>query len=165
MNKSKKSIFPKSVAPPKLVKNYGIQLGWIAAAISASFAVLHLFRIDTLIPIMNRALPGGDGVATTFVVIVILAEVFALPFLLRMKLSPLAHFKSGFLAVLAPLLWLLVTVWGLGLDYSTGQFGQFITTVSSWPIVLANFAWLALSFFTLWTLGYNNLKIKDLLKK
>ncbi len=165
MKKSKKSIFPKAVEPPKLVKPYGVQLGWIAAAISISFAVLHMFRIDTLLPIIDRALPGGSTTAIIFVIAVILAEIFALPFLMRMKLSPLAHFKSGFLAVLAPLLWLLVSVWSLGMEYSTGQFGQFASTPSTWPLVLANFAWLTFVFFALWTLGYNNLKVRDLLKK
>lgn len=157
-----KDIFPKAVKPPRIVKSYGPVLGYIAAGILAIFAIIHMFRIDTLVPIINDVLPGGTGIAGTFVVIVVLAEVFALPFLLRVKLSPAAHVCSGFLAVLAPLLWTLLAVWSYGYDISTGQFGEFIHMPSTWMLVAANFIWLGFNFYTLWTLGYNRLKLPKL---
>lgn len=160
-----KDIFPKAVKPPKLVKPYGPTLGYIAASILAIFAIIHLFRIDTLVPIINDALPGGTGAASTFVVVIVLAEVFALPFLLRMKLSPAAHIVSGFLVVLAPLLWTLLAIWSFGGDSSTGQLGEFVHVPATWYVVVLNFIWLGFNFFTLWALGYNNLKVKDVLRK
>lgn len=161
-----KDIFPKAVKPPKLVKPYAPILGWIAAGILMLFAIIHLFRIDTLVPIINSILPGGTGTAGTFVVIIVLAEVFALPFLLRMKLSPAAHICSGFLVVLAPLMWTLLAIWSFGsLSFSLGQLGEFVHVSATWQVIILNFVWLSFNFYTLWTLGYNNLKVKDVLRK
>lgn len=160
-----KDIFPKAVKPPKLVKSYAPLLGYVAAGILAIFAIVHLFRIDTLVPIIDNALPSGTGAASTFVVVIVLAEIFALPFLLRMKLSPLAHILSGFLAVLAPLMWTLVAIWSYSGDFSIGQLGEFVHVPATWYIVVLNFVWLTFNFITLWALGYNNLKVKDILRK
>ncbi len=157
-----KDIFPKAVKPPKLVKPYAPVLGYVAASILAVVAIIHLFRIDTLVPIINDVLPGANGSAGTFVVVVVLAEVFALPFLLRIKLSPLAHIVSGFLAVLAPLMWMLLAIWSYGTELSVGQFGEFVHMPSTWLVVIANAVWLCFNFYTLWSLGYNNLKIPRL---
>ena len=160
-----KDIFPKAVKPPKLVKPYGPLLGYAAAAILALFAIIHLFRIDTLVPIIDDVLPGDTGAAATFVVAIVLAEVFALPFLLRMKLSPLAHICSGFLVILAPLMWTLLAMWSYNAGISTGQLGEFVHLPSTWLLVVANFMWLGYNFYTLWTLGYNNLKIAHIFGK
>lgn len=160
-----KDIFPKAVKPPKLVKPYAPLLGYVAAGMLAIFAIVHLFRIDTLVPIIDDALPGGTGAASTFVVVVVLAEVFALPFLLRIKLSTLAHICSGFFVVFAPLLWTLLTIWSFGSYQSTGQLGEFVTVPSTLLVVMLNFIWLGFNFYTLWILGYNNIHVKDALRK
>lgn len=156
---------PTAVNPPKLVKKYGPVLGYIATVPLMLFAIIHLFRIDKLIPAVEGALSGNLGLTLCFVVVVILAEVFALPFLFRMKLSPLAQIVSGFLVILAPLLWSLLSLWTYGEDVSTGQLGSFINTPSTWWLIALNLIWLSFNFYTLWALGYNNLKVKDLLKK
>lgn len=160
-----KDIFPKAVKPPKLVRSYGPVLGYVAASILAVFAVLHLFRIDTLVTIINEVLPGGTGAASIFVVVVVLAEIFAIPFLLRVNLSPLAHILSGFLVVLAPLMWTLLALWSYGVDLSVGQLGEFIRTTSTWTLIMLNSLWLTYNFFTLWALGYNNLKIAHIFRQ
>lgn len=160
-----KDIFPKAVKAPKLVKPYGPLLGYIAAGVLAVFAILHLFRIDSFVPILNDTLPGGTGAASTFVVVIVLAEVFALPFLLRVKLSPLAHIVSGFLAILAPLMWTLLSIWSYGTEFSVGQLGEFAHVSATWYVIVLNGVWLSFNFYTLWALGYNNLKVKDILRK
>lgn len=160
-----KNIFPKAVNPPQLVKPYAPVLGYVTSGIVIVLAVLHLFRIDTLLPIVDKVLPNDSTVAGAFVIVVILAEIFALPFLLRVNLSPLAHITSGLLAVLAPLMWSLLSIWAFGLPYSTGELGEFVTLKSTWWLVVLNLIWLSFNFFTLWTLGYNNLKVKDVLRK
>lgn len=160
-----KDIFPKAIKPPKLVKPYGPLLGYIAASILGAFAIVHLFRIDTLVDIVDQLLSGGATAAGWFVVVVVLAEVFALPFLLRMKLSPAAHIVSGFNTILAPLMWTLFAIWSYGSTLSIGQFGELIELSSTWYVIALNFVWLGFNFYTLWALGYNNLHVKDVLKK
>lgn len=160
-----KDFFPKAVKPPKLVKPYAPVLGYVAAGILTAFAVVHLFRIDTLVDIINNVIPGGETAAGWFVVVVVLAEVFVLPFLLRIKLSPAAHIASGFMTILAPLMWTLLAIWSYGSEFSIGQFGQFIEIPSAWFVIALNFVWLGFNFYTLWALGYNNLHVKDILRK
>lgn len=157
-----KNLFPVPVKPPKLVRAYGPNLGYIVAGISALFAVLHLIRIDTLVPLLQEIVPGSAGWGSALAVVIVMAEVFALPFALRMKLSPAAHIMSGFQVIFAPLLWLMVTIWAFGTDLSTGQLTSFIHTPSSAWLILFNLAWLAFGFYTLWTLGYNRLKLPKL---
>lgn len=154
--------------PPPLRRPYGTWLGYSTATIATIFSILHLFRIDTLIPALNAYLPGSTLTAALCAVIVILCEVFGIPFALRMKLSPLAQFMSGALLVLAPLLWLLATIWAYGAAVSTGQFGQFVSTPSGALSIVLNTVWLALAFTALWALGYDKLAVpahKKLLSK
>jgi hypothetical protein len=158
-------ILPKAVHPPTLVKPYGILLGRIAAAILVVMALVHLFRIDTLLPILDEVLPGGRVAASFMGVIIILSEVFALPFALRMKLSPLAHLVSGALLVLAPLWWFLIGIWGFGLVDNTGQLGQFVAVPANTLVLFVNLVWVSFSYYALYLLGYNNLKVSDLLRK
>lgn len=156
---------PKAINPPKLVKPYGVWFGRAAAAVLVVMALVHLFRIDTLIPILDNVLPGGSGWATFATILIVLSEVFAVPFVLRMKLSLLAHVKSGALVVFAPLWWLLISIWAFGVGVSTGQLGQFVDTPSTVALVTLNVLWLGFNYATLWLLGYNNLSLKGLLKK
>lgn len=158
-------ILPKAVNPPKLVKPYGLWLGRVAAAILVVMALIHLFRIDTFLPILDAILPGGNVAAGFIGIAIILTEVFAIPFALRMKLSPLAHLVSGALLAFAPLWWLLIDIWAFDTGNGTGQLGGFITVPSTMGVLVVNFAWVAFSYYTLYTLGYNRLKLGDLLKK
>lgn len=158
-------VLPKATNPPKLLKPYGLWLGRAAAAILTIMVLVHLFRIDTLLPILNDNLPGGDVAASFIGVFIIISEIFAIPFALRMKLSPLAHLKSGALLVLAPLWWLLITIWTFGFTDNTGQLGEFVAVPSNIWALLANLAWVAFSYFTLYALGYNHLSVKKLLSK
>lgn len=152
-------IFPQSIKAPKLVRPYGLLLGYCAAGISTIFAVLHLIRIDLLIPKLDEILSAGTFWASILVIFIVMAEVFAVPFAMRMKLSPLGHIASGAQIVFAPLLWMLVTLWSYGTNLSTGQFTSFIDSPYSIWLVVFNAIWLGLGFATLWALGYNRLKL------
>ena len=146
---------PKSQPPVALQYKYGTYMGWLAAAVMLFFALLHLFRIDTLIPEINRALPGGDGWAIFAVVAIITMEVYALPFLMRMRLSPLASFLSGLFGVIVPLVWLLITIWNYNTGVSTGQFGEFKSAPVNIWLLAGNVFWLIYAYATLWALGFD----------
>jgi len=156
---------PKAVAPPKLVKPYGVWLGRVAAVVLAGMSLIHLFRIDTFIPILDAALPSGQGFATTIALLVVLSEVFAIPFALRMKLSPLAHIVSGALMVFAPLWWVAISIMTIGLADNTGQLGEFVVTPASWLVLGINIAWVLFSYYTLYTLGYDQTRPSRFLRK
>lgn len=154
----------KPTNPPKPVKSYGILLGRLAAAVLVSMAVIHLFRIDTFIPILDEALPGESVAASAAALLIILSEVFAIPFALRMRLSPLAQLVSGALLVLAPLWWVLIDIWTMSLANATGQLGEFANAPSTLWLVLLNVAWLAFNYAALYALGYGRLSTKALKK-
>lgn len=157
-------VLPKSVSPPKLVLPYGIWLGRVAAGILVVMAVIHLFRIDTFIPLIDAVVPGGNGMAIFISLLIILSEIFAIPFALRMRLSPLAQLMSGALVVFAPLWWLLMSIWSYGTGLSTGQLGEFaVVTANAWIMVL-NLAWVILGYFSLYALGYNRLSLSKALE-
>ncbi|NCU30999.1 hypothetical protein EOM57_04305 [Candidatus Saccharibacteria bacterium] len=147
--------------PPKLQNPYGGVLGMFAAAVSIFFAVIHLFRIDMFVPLVDSYMLGGIIIASLKVVAVVLAEVFAVPFALRMKLSPLAHRISGALLVFAPLYWTLVTIWNYDTDVSTGQFSSFVETPSGLMPIVLNLTWLVFTLATLWALGYGTYKLPE----
>lgn len=157
--------FASAVAPPRPVKPYAATLGRVLAGVFVVMSLLHLFRIDTFMPVLDDVLPGGAGIATSAALLIVLSEVFAIPFLLRMKLSPLAHLVSGMLVVLAPLWWLLITIWAIGTPLSTGLLGAFTPATANILTILLVVLWLVVSYIALYVLGYNRLSVKSLLSK
>ena len=140
---------------PALRRQYGHLFGFAAAALLILFAVVHLIRIDTFVPELSYALPVSERTASLFALLLICSEVFALPFLLRMSLSPLARFLSGLLVVTVPLVWLLIAIWNYGSQISTAQLGEFHSLPSGMVLIGFNVLWLALNYATLWVLGFD----------
>lgn len=155
-------VLPKAIAPPKVVKPYAVILGRLVAVVLVAMAVIHLFRIDTFIPILDAALPGGSGVASFIALLIILSEVFAVPFALRMQLSPLAHVVSGALVAFAPLWWLLLSIWALDFSSDIGELGGFYSAPGSIEVVAINTLWVALGYYALYMLGYGQLTMRTL---
>lgn len=156
---------PSATEPPKAVKPYGLWLGRVAALILILMAVVHLFRIDTFIPILQTALQADTLTASVFALVIILSEIFAIPFALRIRLSPLGHLASGVLMLVAPFLWLFVSIWTLGISDDTGQLGQFLAVPGSLLVLVLNALWLGYNHVTLYSLGFNTLRLSSVLRK
>jgi signal peptidase I len=146
---------PSAVAPPEPRTPYASKVAWALAGIMLVMVFLHLVRIDKLIPIIDTVLPGGLAWAVAFVCIVVTTEVFALPFLLGMKLSPLARICGGLCAVFAPLAWASLSVWAIGGYATTGQFSSYLNVMPTWWLLIANYLWLGVSYWVLWLLSYD----------
>lgn len=85
---------------------------WLYAAILTIMVVAQLFAFENLVPLFqDMAFPGGDGTGSLLICLIAFAEIFALPFLLRMPLSPLMRWFSLGCSIFVPLAWLAVTVW------------------------------------------------------
>lgn len=86
-------------------------IAWIYATALVIMAVGQLFSFEDFIPyIRDLHLTGGEAVTVLFACLIVIAEVFALPFLLRMPLSSLMRwFGLGF-SLFVPLAWLFVTI-------------------------------------------------------
>ncbi len=146
---------PVAVAPPKVRHKKAPLMGWIAAGLMCAFAVVHLFRIDTFVPEMSHVFADNRLVTAWVASAIVTAEVFAVPFLLRMRLSPLAQYVSGALGVFVPLFWLLIAIWTYGTSVSTAQLGEFHILPSSGLLIVADGMWLLYAYITLWALGYD----------
>ncbi|MFZ1812614.1 MAG: S24/S26 family peptidase [Candidatus Saccharimonadales bacterium] len=153
-----KYTLPSSQPAPTLRSKNGATLGWVAAVVMIAFAVIHLFRIDTFVPELSRVL-GNDRTLTLWVASAVVAsEVFAVPFLLRMRLSVLAQYVSGALSVLVPLWWCSVAIWTYGSGLSTAQLGEFKALPSSFVLIAFNMLWVIFAYGTIWALGYDHHK-------
>lgn len=90
-------------------------VAWTYAGVLTVMVVAQLFEFEKLVPLFHdMAFPGGDGTGSLLVCLIAFAEVFSLPFLLRMPLSPLMRWFSAVLGLLVPLAWLGVAFWVLG---------------------------------------------------
>lgn len=80
------------------------QVSLAIAAVMMGFAVLHLARFDTFVPLLSP--PLAPDIALLVAAGLVISEVFALPFLLGMMLSPLARILSAILGWKVALLWI-----------------------------------------------------------
>lgn len=108
------------------------QLSW-AIPVTIGYAVVltvmslaQLFTLEDVIPMVEEYwFPGGAGAATLFVGVVVTAQVFSLPYLLRMQVSPLFRLFGAVLSFVAPLMWLGAAVYALASDRVLANGGMF----------------------------------------
>ena len=83
---------------------------WVYAGVLTVMAVGQLFAFEKFIPFMTDADAIGFQVTTPIVLFVlVIAEVFALPFLLRMNLSPLMRWCSLVCSLFVPVVWFVIS--------------------------------------------------------
>jgi hypothetical protein len=86
----------------------------IYAAVLTIFAVTQLFTFEDFIKVFQASFsPLGIGFGVVLAAMVVIAEVFALPALLRMPLSIAFRWVSIGLTIVVPLLWLSISFWSV----------------------------------------------------
>ena len=143
---------PASQPKTKEAKNIAI----IYAAILVIMAVTQLFTFEEFIEhIQQLNLPLGEFGTYAIAPIIIVAEVFAIPFLLRMTLSPAFRYVSMFFGLVAAGLWLFVSTW-LAIMNSTastvGFLGTLVDLTPGWWAVSISFALVILAVWSVWGL-------------
>lgn len=148
---------PKTDTAPRVALFY--------AVILLIMAVAQLFSFEKFIPLVEGfGLPGGHGTAALVASVLVIIEVFALPFLLRMRLSPLMRIVSmvcGWLVVAA---WLKLAIWaniaGSSMD-NMGIFGPSLMLPVGWwviPYVVALGILAAWASWGMWPVGTTRTK-------
>lgn len=125
----------------------------LLAGVLVVMIVGQLFSFEKFIPMIESYwLPGGHGTAVVVASLLVTAEVFALPFLLRMRLSKLMRVVSMVAGWVAIAGWLKLAVWA---NVTTnelsniGFFGVHVPLPVGWWAVLFTlalgvlFAWAA----------------------
>ncbi len=139
---------PKIVHPKAMVWAYGLVV-WIGL-----LSLAQLFRIDELIPETERwGMMGGLHASTAIMYLLIVGEIFALPVLMRMRLSPLARLVGAGLNIIVPWVWILIGLWLMGTEAPTLLLGTLID-VGSAALIVVSMLWLICALQVLKSLGY-----------
>lgn len=110
-------------APAPRSKDSG-RIAVLYAIILVGFALAQLFTFDgfkTLV--QDFGLPVGDVWTAALAPLIIVCEVFALPFLLRMPLSPAFRWLSMILGWLVAFVWFGISTWLVLSDASVSTVG------------------------------------------
>lgn len=129
---------------------------WVYAGILVVMTLGQLFSFEKFIPLIRDYwLPGGEGTGTLVACLIVISQVFALPFLLRMPLSPLMRWFSLSCGVAAACLWLLlgtVAVVAENAMTNSGVLGMKIVVPSGAPQLLWAVGMSALAAWAAWGL-------------
>jgi hypothetical protein len=111
----------------------------VLVAIFTVMAVAQLFTYERFADVLNAYdLPGGVATATIAAAWLVVAEVAAIPFLLGMRLSPLARMTGVIAGWLVVIGWLKLSVWGVftgNTPDNVGIFGDTLVLPGGWWIV------------------------------
>ncbi|MCA9339261.1 hypothetical protein KC939_02850 [Candidatus Saccharibacteria bacterium] len=99
----------KAVLPPKLKNKHAQFFAWFLGLIFLLMALVQLVKFEKFTPFIESVFDGGAA-GKAIAAIIVTTEVFALPFLLRMALSPLMRFCSMVCGWLAALTWLWISL-------------------------------------------------------
>lgn len=139
----------KSAIKPK-TKNVK-QASLLYAGILVIFVVAQLFTFSKFIVLFQTfSLPGGATFAYFASALLVTAEVFALPFLLSMKLSMAMRFLSMFMGWVVALMWIFITFWLNVSGSDVANIGFLGTVVSLLPGWWAFCVSLALAILSIW---------------
>lgn len=84
----------------------------LLAVILLVMVLAQLFSFEKFVPLIEKfGFPGGEAMAVLVAGVIVISEVFTLPFLLRMRLSPLMRLFSMICGWLVVAGWLMLAVW------------------------------------------------------
>jgi hypothetical protein len=146
------NILVKATLAKKAKTKDSQKIAYMYAVILVVFVVAQLFTFDKFLPLLEDfALPGGAPIAHLFGGLLVASGVFALPFLLGFKLSPLMRVTSMFLGWLVPLMWFFLTLWLVLTTNSATNVGFLGTIVKLMPGWWAVFISIALGILAAWS--------------
>lgn len=143
-------------ANPPREKNY-VYVAWVYAAILVVMVFVQLFAFEEFVPLIRNYWLESPLILTTLVAcVIVFMEIFALPFLLRMKLSPLMRWFSMACGVLVAIGWFkfgLISAWyGYAIENS-GLLGSKLVVPAGGTLMLIGLGLLllaGLSAYGLW---------------
>lgn len=148
-------------APEARTKN-SRSISFLYAGILLVLALAQLFTFDTFTQHFETLdFPGGRSIAHLLAAVIIVCEVFALPFLLRMALSPAFRVFSIACGWLVSVLWLFVSLWTLlqAPEASTiGFLGTLIEVTPGWWAVLLSIVFGIMAVWATWGMGPTRVK-------
>jgi len=117
-------------------------LGMAVAGWVTIMAVSQLFKYEDFPGVIDKLWEaGGSGAAHVLAAVIVVCEVFALPFLLNMKVSPIVRVVSLVCGWFTVGVWLAIALWQVAASSTVinqGYFGATIPIANDWlALVLA----------------------------
>lgn len=101
----------KPTPAPSVINKKMLVVPYAYAAVLMLLVIWQLVMFERFAPYVAGYLGDNSQASAAIIAMVLIGmELFALPFLLRMPLSPLARFMSAGLAFMAPLAWAALTM-------------------------------------------------------
>lgn len=111
----------------------------------------QLFTYDDFISLLgNFSLPGGEVAPHLLGSVLVISEVLALPFLLRLKTSLFMRYVSMVFSWIVPMIWTFLAFWVCLYPVTISNFGFLGTVVSLVPGWWTVFVCLALGLLSVW---------------
>jgi len=150
------SILPSPTHAPEARTKDAKHVAIFYALILVILVVAQLFTYDTFLQLVTTfELPGGRQVAYFLTSFLVAAEVFALPFLLRMSLSRAFRWVSMVCGWLVALIWVFITVWIAITEpavSSVGLLGTVTEIMPGWWNVFISLSFVILAAWAAWGL-------------
>ncbi len=150
------SIFATSAPAKPARTSDSLKIATLYAGILTVMALAQLFTFeDFIVYIQSLNLPVSETAVYSLVPVLIIAEIFAIPFLLRMRLSLAFRYFSMFLGWAAAILWVFISLWVLfGVHNATtiGFFGTVANIAPGWWVLFVSFALSILAAWSSWGL-------------
>ncbi len=123
--------FAYATAAPKLKRKHDGYVGVGFACLTIIMLVAQLFTFEDTAPLIESfGLGGGEPFAKVLAGCIVIAELLALPFLLRMRLSPLMRMVSMVSGWVAALWWVYIALFSLAAGTSIANVGFFGVVVN-----------------------------------
>lgn len=146
------SVLVKAIPAPKPRTKESRQMSLLLAVIFVIFALTQLFTLDEFIELIPAlGLPVGEVLTYALAPVLIASEIFALPFLLGMALSPAFRWVSMGCSWLAAGIWVFISFW-VAMTYpaveTVGFLGALVNLQPGWWTVFIS---LGLAILVAWT--------------
>ncbi len=150
------SLLPIATVAPKPKTKDVTRIAIFYSIILVIFVLCQLFTYESFLLLIDSfGLPGGTPFAYFLTSLLVVAEVFALPFLLRLPLSRAFRWFSLACGWLVPIIWLFVTI-SVTVGNSTvdniGFLGTVVSITAGWWAVFISSAFFILAAWASWGL-------------
>lgn len=145
-------LFVKTTLPKKPKTKESEKIAYAYAVLLVIIALCQLFTFDEFIFLVGDfGLPGADPITRLISGVVVVSEIFALPFLLNMRLSPLMRIVSMSFSWLVPLIWFVLSLWLMLTINAVSNIGFLGTIVNITPGWWAIFVCMAVGIMAFWS--------------
>lgn len=124
------NVLAKAEESPKFININQRRASLVLAALFVLMATSQLFKYESFPGVLSGYwLLGDEASVRLLAAILVITEVFALPFLLRMRAGPLMRLTSLACAWIAATIWLVLSIWAVTATNALSNSGLLGATV------------------------------------